>query len=70
VIKEFANLLSDRLMAYLWGNHRRPFKYDEQFFSAPPHWPKGELTACGAFIVENFPVEVRLWTGSKSGEHK
>ncbi|HXL72047.1 MAG TPA: hypothetical protein VN963_00340 [bacterium] len=70
VFREFVNLLSDRLMAYLWGNHRRPFKSNEQFFSAPRNWPLGEPTACGAFIVENFPIEVRLWAECKIGERR
>jgi len=66
--KEFANLLSDRLMGYLWGNNRRPFKPDEQFLSVPQNWPIGEPTACAAFIVENSPIEVRLWTEFEGGE--
>jgi hypothetical protein len=67
VFREFASLFSDRLMAYLWGNNRRPFKSDEQFYSQPRNWPPGEPTACAAFIVENFPIEVRLWTRSGAG---
>ncbi len=70
VFKEFANLLSDRLMGYLWGNNRRPFKPDEQFLSSPRNWPVGEPTACAAFIVENSPIEVRLWTGFDGGERE
>jgi hypothetical protein len=70
IFKEFANLLSDRLMTYLWGNNRRPFKSDEQFFSVPENWPQGEPTACGAFIVENLPIEVRFWTESKREERR
>lgn len=70
VFKEFVNFLSDRLMAYLWGNNKRPFKTNEQFFSTPRNWPPGEPTAGGAFIVKNYPIEVRLWTESKGREGK
>jgi hypothetical protein len=68
VFKEFSNFLSDRLMGYLWGNNRRPFKPDQQFFSTPQNWPIGEPAACAAFIVENLPIEIRLWTEFEGGE--
>jgi len=70
IFKEFVNLLSDRLMVYLWGNNRRPFRRDEQFHSTSRNWPLGEPTAGCAFIVENFPIEVRLWTEIKGWEHQ
>jgi hypothetical protein len=67
VYKEFVHLLSDRLMVYLWGSKNRPFKRDGQFLSTPQKWPRHEPTASAAFIVENLPIEVRLWTESKKG---
>lgn len=66
IFKEFVNLLSDRLMVYLWGNNKRPFRCEEQILSTPQNWPLGEPDAGCAFIVENFPIEVRLWTELRS----
>jgi hypothetical protein len=61
VFKEFVSIFSGRLMAYLWGNNWGLFKSDAPVFSTPEHWPKSQPAASCAFLVENWPVEVRLW---------
>ena len=61
IFKEFVAVFSGRLMAYLWGNNWGLFKSDAPVFSTPKDWPKETPSACCAFIVENWPVEIRLW---------
>ena len=61
VFKEFVAIFSGRLMAYLWGNNWGLFKSDAPVFSTPQDWPQKQPTASCAFLVENWPVEVRLW---------
>lgn len=61
VFKEFVDIFSGKLMAYLWGNNWGLLKMEMPTFTQPKNWPEKEPTACCAFIVENWPVEVRLW---------
>jgi hypothetical protein len=61
IVKEFVAIFSGRLMAYLWGNDWGLFKSDAPIFSTPQDWPQYQPTASCAFLVENWPVEVRLW---------
>ncbi len=61
IFREFVAVFSGRLMAYLWGNNWGLFKSDAPTFSTPENWPKTDPSACCAFIVENWPVEIRLW---------
>lgn len=61
VFKEFVDVFSGRLMAYLWGNNWGLLRMELPNFTTPKSWPKKEPTACCAFIVEHWPVEVRLW---------
>jgi hypothetical protein len=61
VFKEFVVIFSGRLMAYLWGNNWGLFKSDPPSFSTPKNWPQDQPAASCAFLVENWPVEVRLW---------
>jgi hypothetical protein len=64
IFKEFVAVFSGRLMAYLWGNNWGLFKSDAPVFSTPENWPASAPSACCAFIVENWPVEIRLWIES------
>ena len=63
--KEFVNAFGGRLTAYLWGSVGGNSSPDIPSLSTPQSWPAREPTACCAFIVENWPLEVRLWMGEK-----
>ena len=59
--QEFVNIYCGHLMTYLWGKSGSHF---DSFLPVPTHpgdWPKGTPSASCAFLVENIPVEVRLW---------
>ena len=58
---EFVNIYCGHLMTYLWGKSGTHFDSFLPVPTTPTDWPKGAPTASCAFLVENIPVEVRLW---------
>jgi hypothetical protein len=58
---EFVNIYCGHLMTYLWGRDGKAFDSYIPVPTTPTEWPKTQPSAACAFIVENTPVEVRLW---------
>ena len=59
--QEFVNIYAGHLMTYLWGDSGKSFDPYLPVPTTPNDWPKPTAAASCAFIVENIPVEVRLW---------
>ncbi len=58
---EFVNIYCGHLMTYLWGKEGAKFDSFLPVPTTPVDWPKPTPSASCAFLVENIPVEVRLW---------
>jgi hypothetical protein len=58
---EFVNIFCGHLMTYLWGTEGVSFEPYLPIPTTPADWPQAEPTSSCAFIVENIPIEVRLW---------
>jgi hypothetical protein len=58
---EFVNIYCGHLTTYLWGKEGAKFNSFLPVPSTPTEWPRVEPSASCAFLVENIPVEVRLW---------
>lgn len=63
---EFVNIYCGHLMTFLWGKAGQAFDPFIPIPTTPSDWPETEPTASCAFIVENLPVEVRLWIKEKA----
>jgi hypothetical protein len=59
--QEFVNIFCGHLMTYLWGKDGAVFDPYLPVPTSPSDWPKSKPSARCAFIVENMPIEVRLW---------
>jgi hypothetical protein len=58
---EFVNIYCGHLMTYLWGRGGAQFESFLPVPTTPTDWPKHPPTASCVFLVEDVPVEVRLW---------
>ncbi len=58
---EFVNIFCGHLMTYLWGKEGKGFDSFLPIPTTPADWPITSPAASCAFIVEDIPVEVRLW---------
>jgi hypothetical protein len=58
---EFVNIYCGHLMTYLWGKEGAQFDSYLPIPTTPSDWPSSMPAAACAFLVENIPVEVRLW---------
>ena len=58
---EFVNIYCGHLMTYLWGKAGAKFDSFLPVPTTPMDWPNVQPSASCAFLVENIPVEVRLW---------
>lgn len=59
--QEFVNIYCGHLMTYLWGKSGSHFDSFLPIPTTPKDWPAAAPSASCAFLVENIPVEVRLW---------
>jgi hypothetical protein len=59
--QEFVNIYCGHLMTYLWGKEGSKFESFLPVPTTPADWPTITPSASCAFLVENIPVEVRLW---------
>jgi hypothetical protein len=53
-------------MTFLWGKSGQAFDPFIPIPTVPRDWPEVEPSASCAFIVENIPVEVRIWIKEKA----
>jgi hypothetical protein len=63
---EFVNIYCGHLMTFLWGKSGQAFDPFIPIPTVPRDWPEVEPSASCAFIVENIPVEVRIWIKEKA----
>ncbi len=62
ITKEFSNVLMGRLTAHLWVKNWGVFVSGVPQLSASGMWADGKPLASCTFVVEDWPVEVRLMT--------
>ena len=63
---EFVNLFCGHLLTSLRRNAKEPFKPFLPQASQPEQWPQPKPRFSVALLVEDIPVEVRLWIGTPS----
>lgn len=59
--REFVNIFCGHLLTYLWGQSGKSFDPFLPIPTTPSDWPGAEPSAACVFIVENNPIEIRLW---------
>src|SRR5665213_773353 len=69
VFKEFSAVLSRRLSAHFQGKNRSFFVSDKPRVSTQGN-PESQTIGCCAFVVENWPVEVRVSTGKLTARNE
>ena len=66
--REFVNIFCGHMVTYLWGKEGAAFDPYIPVPTTPEDWPNANPSASCAFLVENVPVEVRLWIKEKKNE--